>query len=302
MSVIVNKITKRYGEQKALDDVSLTIQPGEIVGLLGPNGAGKSTLMKILSCFIPPTEGTASVMGFDVQEHPQQVQRLVGYLPETNPLYTDMYIREYLSFVAGIYKLGKKASQRIEEMIELTGLEIELHKKIGMLSKGFRQRVGLAQAMLHDPEVLILDEPTSGLDPNQLVDIRNLIKELGKSKTVILSTHIMQEVEAVCDQAIIINKGRIVAYDTTLNLMSMAGGEVILVEFDRAVQPHQFKRLSNLRRYSHQHDNNWLLEPVKGKDIRADLNRWAADQQLHILSLQRKTLRLEETFFQLTKK
>ncbi|MCK9291625.1 MAG: gliding motility-associated ABC transporter ATP-binding subunit GldA [Bacteroidales bacterium] len=302
MSVIVNKITKRYGEQKALDDVSLTIQSGEIVGLLGPNGAGKSTLMKILSCFIPPTEGTASVMGFDVQEHPQQVQRLVGYLPETNPLYTDMYIREYLSFVAGIYKLGKKASQRIEEMIELTGLEIELHKKIGMLSKGFRQRVGLAQAMLHDPEVLILDEPTSGLDPNQLVDIRNLIKELGKSKTVILSTHIMQEVEAVCDQAIIINKGRIVAYDTTLNLMSMAGGEVILVEFDRAVQPHQFKRLSNLRRYSHQHDNNWLLEPVKGKDIRADLNRWAADQQLHILSLQRKTLRLEETFFQLTKK
>lgn len=302
MSVIVNKITKRYGEQKALDDVSLTIQPGEIVGLLGPNGAGKSTLMKILSCFIPPTEGTASVMGFDVQEHPQQVQRLVGYLPETNPLYTDMYIREYLSFVAGIYKLGKKASQRIEEMIELTGLEIELHKKIGMLSKGFRQRVGLAQAMLHDPEVLILDEPTSGLDPNQLVDIRNLIKELGKSKTVILSTHIMQEVEAVCDQAIIINKGRIVAYDTTLNLMSMAGGEVILVEFDRAVQPHQFKRLSNLRRYSHQHDNNWLLEPVKGKDIRAELNRWAADQQLHILSLQRKTLRLEETFFQLTKK
>ena len=302
MSVIVNKITKRYGEQKALDDVSLTIQSGEIVGLLGPNGAGKSTLMKILSCFIPPTEGTASVMGFDVQEHPQQVQRLVGYLPETNPLYTDMYIREYLSFVAGIYKLGKKASQRIEEMIELTGLEIELHKKIGMLSKGFRQRVGLAQAMLHDPEVLILDEPTSGLDPNQLVDIRNLIKELGKSKTLILSTHIMQEVEAVCDQAIIINKGRIVAYDTTLNLMSMAGGEVILVEFDRAVQPHQFKRLSNLRRYSHQHDNNWLLEPVKGKDIRADLNRWAADQQLHILSLQRKTLRLEETFFQLTKK
>lgn len=302
MSVIVNKITKRYGEQKALDDVSLTIQSGEIVGLLGPNGAGKSTLMKILSCFIPPTEGTASVMGFDVQEHPQQVQRLVGYLPETNPLYTDMYIREYLSFVAGIYKLGKKASQRIEEMIELTGLEIELHKKIGMLSKGFRQRVGLAQAMLHDPEVLILDEPTSGLDPNQLVDIRNLIKELGKSKTVILSTHIMQEVEAVCDQAIIINKGRIVAYDTTLNLMSMAGGEVILVEFDRAVQPHQFKRLSNLRRYSHQHDNNWLLEPVKGKDIRAELNRWAADQQLHILSLQRKTLRLEETFFQLTKK
>lgn len=302
MSIIVNHITKKYGAQNALDNVSLNIHQGEIVGLLGPNGAGKSTLMKILTCFIPPTEGMASVMGFDVQDNPLEVQRRVGYLPESNPLYTDMYIREYLAFVAGIHHLGKNAKARIEEMIQLTGLDVEVHKKIGMLSKGYRQRVGLAQAMLHNPEVLILDEPTSGLDPNQLLDIRNLIKEIGKSKTVILSTHIMQEVEAVCDRVVIINKGKIVADDTTANLTALSGGELLVVEFDKPVQPHQFRSLANLKKFTHDQSNIWLLEPLKGKDIRGDLNRWAMQQQLNILSLNKKTLSMEETFLQLTKK
>ena len=198
MSIEIQNITKQYGEQLALNRVSLSIDKG-IVGLLGPNGAGKSTLMKIITCFIPPTSGTVSVNGFNVLEQPMEVKRIVGYLPEHNPLYLDMYVREYLEFVAGIHQLkGKAAKSRINAMIEETGLGPEAHKKIGALSKGYRQRVGLAQAMMHDPKVLILDEPTSGLDPNQLVDIRNLISSLGKEKTVLLSTHIMQEVEAIC--------------------------------------------------------------------------------------------------------
>ena len=213
MSIEINHITKQYGEQLALNDVTLSINKG-IVGLLGPNGAGKSTLMKIITCFIPPTSGTVSVEGHDVMDDPMAVKRIVGYLPEHNPLYLDMYVREYLEFVAGIHQLkGEAARRRIEAMIEETGLGIEAHKKIGALSKGYRQRVGLAQAMMHDPQVLILDEPTSGLDPNQLIDIRNLISNLGKEKTVLLSTHIMQEVEAMCSRAIIINHGRIVSDD-----------------------------------------------------------------------------------------
>ena len=211
MSIQINHITKRYGEQLALNDVTLTINKG-IVGLLGPNGAGKSTLMKIITCFIPPTSGTVSVEGHDVIDDPMAVKRIVGYLPEHNPLYLDMYVREYLEFVAGVHQLkGEAAHKRINEMIDETGLGLEAHKKIGALSKGYRQRVGLAQAMMHDPQVLILDEPTSGLDPNQLIDIRNLISSLGKEKTVLLSTHIMQEVEAMCSRAIVINHGRIVA-------------------------------------------------------------------------------------------
>ena len=218
MSIIIHNITKQYGEQLALNNVNLSIDKG-IVGLLGPNGAGKSTLMKIITCFIPPTSGTASVNGFDVMDHPMEVKRIVGYLPEHNPLYLDMYVREYLSFIAGIHHItGEKANQRIDQMIEETGLGLEAHKKIGALSKGYRQRVGLAQAMMHDPQVLILDEPTSGLDPNQLVEIRGLISSLGKEKTVLLSTHIMQEVEAICERAIIINKGVVVADDKIENL------------------------------------------------------------------------------------
>ncbi len=212
MSITVNKVTKLYGAQKALDEVSFSIEPGQIVGLLGPNGAGKSTMMKILTCFIPPSSGAASVNGFDVMEEAMAVKKIVGYLPEHNPLYQEMYVKEYLEFIGGIFHL-KDLSWRIEEMIELTGLKDEQHKKIEALSKGYRQRVGLAQALIHDPEVLILDEPTSGLDPNQLVEIRNLIGEIGRTKTVMLSTHIMQEVEAVCRRVIIIHKGKIVADD-----------------------------------------------------------------------------------------
>ena len=218
MSIKIQNITKQYGEQLALNNVNLSIDKG-IVGLLGPNGAGKSTLMKIITCFITPTSGNVSVNGFDIIEQPMEVKRIVGYLPEHNPLYLDMNVREFLGFVAGIHHIrGKKAKKRIEQMIEETGLGPEAHKKIGALSKGYRQRVGLAQAMMHDPQVLILDEPTSGLDPNQLIEIRSLISRLGKEKTVLLSTHIMQEVEAICERAIIINKGVVVADDRIENL------------------------------------------------------------------------------------
>ena len=219
MSIKVNHVTKRYDQQLALNDVNLDIEKGQIVGLLGPNGAGKSTLMKIITCFIPQTEGTVSVEGFDTIDNPMEVRQRVGYLPEHNPLYLDMYVREYLEFVAGIHHItGKEAKNRIDEMIEKTGLTVEMRKRIGALSKGYRQRVGLAQAMMHNPSVLILDEPTSGLDPNQLIEIRGLITELGKEKTVLLSTHIMQEVEAMCPRIVIINKGVVVANDTIENI------------------------------------------------------------------------------------
>ncbi len=219
MSIIVKNLTKVYGKQKALNDVSLSIEDGEIVGLLGPNGAGKSTMMKILTCFIPPTSGDVKVCGYDIFDNPMEVRRSIGYLPEQNPLYYDMYVREFLSFVAGIHRIEKKLRrERVEEIIELTGLSKEVNKKIAALSKGYKQRVGIAQALIHDPEVLILDEPTTGLDPNQLVEIRNLIKQVGKTKTVLLSTHIMQEVEAVCSRVVIINNGRLVADDETKHL------------------------------------------------------------------------------------
>lgn len=219
MSIKVSHVTKKYDSQLALNDVNLDIEKGRIVGLLGPNGAGKSTLMKIITCFIPPTEGTVSVEGYDILDDPMEVRRCVGYLPEHNPLYLDVYVREYLEFVAGIHHItGSEAKKRIDEMIEKTGLTVEMRKKIGALSKGYRQRVGLAQAMMHNPSVLILDEPTSGLDPNQLVEIRALITELGKEKTVLLSTHIMQEVEAMCPEIIIINKGVVVANDRIENI------------------------------------------------------------------------------------
>ena len=219
MSIIVKNLTKVYGKQKALNDVSLSIEDGEIVGLLGPNGAGKSTMMKILTCFIPPTSGDVKVCGYDIFDNPMEVRRSIGYLPEQNPLYYDMYVREFLLFVAGIHRIEKKLRrERVEEIIELTGLSKEVNKKIAALSKGYKQRVGIAQALIHDPEVLILDEPTTGLDPNQLVEIRNLIKQVGKTKTVLLSTHIMQEVEAVCPRVVIINNGRLVADDETKHL------------------------------------------------------------------------------------
>jgi len=237
MSILVQNITKLYGKQKALDNVSFSIEPGQVVGFLGPNGAGKSTMMKIISCFIPQTEGTVTVNGLDVNNDSLKVRKLVGYLPEHNPLYLDMYVKEFLTFIGRIQLSADQLKKRLPEILEMTGLSPEQNKKIGDLSKGYRQRVGLAQALIHDPEVLILDEPTTGLDPNQLVEIRSLIKSIGKQKTVILSTHIMQEVEAICERVLIINKGVIVADDNTAALRkgSAAIAETI-VEFDKPIQ------------------------------------------------------------------
>ncbi len=284
MSIQINHITKRYGEQLALNDVTLTINKG-IVGLLGPNGAGKSTLMKIITCFIPPTSGTVSVV------------------PEHNPLYLDMYVREYLEFVAGVHQLkGEAAHKRINEMIDETGLGLEAHKKIGALSKGYRQRVGLAQAMMHDPQVLILDEPTSGLDPNQLIDIRNLISSLGKEKTVLLSTHIMQEVEAICERAIIINKGVVVADDKIENLkQDNATSNVVIVEFESEVSEELLRSIPQVGRVQHVKDNHWILEPQDDTDIRANLMKWSVDRDLIIKTLQKEDLSIEEAFQKLTK-
>ena len=302
MSIEIQNITKRYGEQLALNDVTLSIDKG-IVGLLGPNGAGKSTLMKIITCFIPPTSGTASVNGFDVMEHPMEVKRLVGYLPEHNPLYLEMYVREYLGFVAGVHQLkGEAAHKRIEQMIDETGLGLEAHKKIGALSKGYRQRVGLAQAMMHDPQVLILDEPTSGLDPNQLIDIRNLISSLGKEKTVLLSTHIMQEVEAICERAIIINKGVVVADDRIENLkQANTASNVIVVEFENEVTQGRLLSIPQVRKVQRISDSHWILEPEGDIDIRANLMRWSVDHGVIIKSLQKEDLSIEEAFQKLTR-
>ena len=302
MSIQINHITKRYGEQLALNDVSLTINKG-IVGLLGPNGAGKSTLMKIITCFIPPTSGTVSVNGHDVMDDPMAVKRIVGYLPEHNPLYLDMYVREYLEFVAGVHQLkGEAAHKRINEMIDETGLGVEAHKKIGALSKGYCQRVGLAQAMMHDPQVLILDEPTSGLDPNQLIDIRNLISSLGKEKTVLLSTHIMQEVEAICERAIIINKGVVVADDKIENLkQDNSASNVVIVEFESEVSEALLRSIPQVGRVQQVKESHWILEPQGDTDIRANLMRWSVDNGLIIKTLQKEDISIEEAFQKLTK-
>ena len=302
MSIQINHITKRYGEQLALNDVSLTINKG-IVGLLGPNGAGKSTLMKIITCFIPPTSGTVSVEGHDVMDDPMAVKRIVGYLPEHNPLYLDMYVREYLEFVAGVHQLkGEAAHKRIEAMIEETGLGLEAHKKIGALSKGYRQRVGLAQAMMHNPQVLILDEPTSGLDPNQLIDIRSLISSLGKEKTVLLSTHIMQEVEAICERAIIINKGVVVADDKIENLkQENAASNVVIVEFESEVSEDLLRGIPMVSKVQQVKANHWIIEPQGDADIRANLMKWSVERGLIIKTLQKEDLSIEEAFQKLTK-
>ena len=302
MSILIDHISKRYGDQLALNDVNLTLDKG-ITALLGPNGAGKSTLMKIITCFIPPTSGTVSVNGFDVMDQPMDVKKIVGYLPEHNPLYLDMYVREYLQFVAGVHHLkGQAATKRIEEMIEVTGLGIEAHKRIGALSKGYRQRVGLAQAMMHDPQVLILDEPTSGLDPNQLAEIRGLITHLGNEKTVLLSTHIMQEVEAICSRAVIINKGVVVADDKIENLkQTEASQNVIIVEFESEVDETllcSIPQVSNVKRVK---NNHWILEPQDDIDIRANLMKWSVEKGLIIKTLQKEDLSIEEAFQKLTK-
>lgn len=301
MSIKVEKITKIYGKQKALDEISFNVNAGEIVGLLGPNGAGKSTMMKIITCFIPPTSGSVTVYGNNIFEQSLEVRKRVGYLPENNPLYLDLYVKEYLDFVAGIYKVANKKS-RIEEMIEITGLTIEQNKKIGALSKGFRQRVGLAQALIHNPDVLILDEPTSGLDPNQLIDIRNLIKEIGKEKTVMLSTHIMQEVEAICNRVIIIDKGKIVADDTTENLSSMAAKPgIIKIEFNKTVSIKKLEAIEGVTKVSALSDKIFDLHTDK-QDNREQIFHFAVKNHLVVLSMQQSGTGMEEIFQQLTRK
>ena len=302
MSIIVNNITKIYVHQKALDNVSFKVDAGEIVGLVGPNGAGKSTMMKIITCYLPQTSGQASVCGFDVVEQSIEVRKKVGYLPEHNPLYLDMYVVEYLEFIAGIHKLGKNSSERIAEMIEVTGLEVERKKKIGALSKGYRQRIGLAQALIHNPEVLILDEPTSGLDPNQIVEIRNLIKKIGKEKTILFSTHIMQEVEAVCDKVIVIDKGKIVANKTTVEMHQFDTNCIIVyVEFDTKVNKGMLKEIPGVLDATCIKENSWNIKTKPDRDVRPEIFKFAVKQNITVLSMNIEEQSLEETFHQLTK-
>jgi len=298
MSIEVNNISKSYGAQKALDNISFAVKKGEIVGFLGPNGAGKSTLMKILTTYIAADEGSAAVNGFDVNSQAKAVQQSIGYLPEHNPLYLDLYVREYLAFNADVYKIAKS---RIEEVIQLTGLSNESHKKIGQLSKGFRQRVGLANALLHNPDVLILDEPTTGLDPNQLVEIRNVIKNVGKDKTVFLSTHIMQEVEAICDRVIIINNGQLVADKKLDNLISAEKEQVIEVEFDYKIEEQLIAKIENLTSFKNTHDMIWELTFNADKDMRPTVFDFANANGLKTLQLNQKNKNLETVFREMTK-
>jgi len=301
MSVVVNNLSKHYGSQKALDQVSFSAKKGEIVGLLGPNGAGKTTTMKILTCFIPQTTGSAQVCGYDVVESPIDVRKKIGYLPEHNPLYRDMYIKEYLSFVAGLYHIKKK-KKRVAEMIEMVGLGKEQHKKIQALSKGYRQRVGLAQSMLHDPEVLILDEPTSGLDPNQLAEIRGLIKSLGQEKTVIFSSHIMQEVQAICDRVVIINNGKLVANDSIESLQGASDKfQTILVETKKALPEKLLSTNKDILTIISLGKNRYRIKGSNRIDLREVIFRFAVDQNIILLQLHLEKTSVEDVFQQLTK-
>ena len=299
MSIEVVNISKSYGDQKALDAVSFSVKKGEIVGFLGPNGAGKSTLMKILTTYITADEGSAAVKGFDVNSNQKSVQLSVGYLPEHNPLYLDLYVREYLAFNADVFKVEKS---RINDVIELTGLTSESHKKIGQLSKGYRQRVGLANALLHNPDVLILDEPTTGLDPNQLIEIRNVIKNVGKDKTVFLSTHIMQEVEAICDRVIIINNGKIVTDKKMDKLISSDKEQVIEVEFDFKIEEQAIAKIPHLKSYKNVHDMVWELTFISETDMRPVVFDFANENGLKTLQLNQKNKNLEAIFREITKK
>lgn len=298
MSIEVNNISKNYGAQKALDSISFSVKKGEIVGFLGPNGAGKSTLMKILTTYINADSGTAAVNGSDVNANPKAVQQSVGYLPEHNPLYLDLYVKEYLAFNADVYKVPKS---RIEEVVALTGLTPESHKKIAQLSKGYRQRVGLANALLHNPDVLILDEPTTGLDPNQLVEIRQLIKNVGKDKTVFLSTHIMQEVEAICDRVIIINQGKIVT-DKKLDNLITEKEQILEVEFDGSVSEQLIAKMPNLVSHKSINDRSWELTFVAEGDMRPAVFDFANSNGLRTLQLNQKNKNLETVFREMTKK
>lgn len=303
MSIVVQGVTKFYGEQKALDNVSFEIKTGEIVGFLGPNGAGKSTMMKIITGFIPPTSGNVFVNGIETSGGSLEIKKKIGYLPENNPLYPEMYIREYLQFAASLYKSDIPVKKQIDNIIEVTGLAPEQRKKIGSLSKGYRQRVGLAQALIHNPDVLILDEATTGLDPNQIIEIRNLIRDAGKQKTVMLSTHIMQEVEAICNRVIIIDKGVIVADEEKKDIYSKIhqSRQVIFVEFGSDIDEVSLRSIPNVDSLKKSKGNSWLIESSADQDIRPAIFDFAVRKNLTVLSLQKKENNLEEVFRILTK-
>jgi ABC-2 type transport system ATP-binding protein len=302
MSIVVQGVSKFYGEQKAIDNISFEVKTGEIVGFIGPNGAGKSTMMKIITGFIPSSSGKVCVNGLAVEDDNLEVKKQIGYLPENNPLYPEMYVREYLGFVASIYKKGISGKKQTDNIIELTGLAPEQNKKIGSLSKGYRQRVGLAQALIHNPAVLILDEATTGLDPNQIVEIRNLIKEAGKEKTVMLSTHIMQEVEAICDRVIIIDKGVIVADEVKSKIYSKfkRTKQIVQVEFDKDAMDSSLAEIENVSSVEKIRNNVWLIESEGDEDIRPLLFNFAVKNNLTVLSLHKQETNLEEVFRHLT--
>ena len=303
MSIEVQHISKNYGSQRALSDVSFSVKAGEIAGFIGPNGAGKSTTMKIICGLLAPDQGTVLIHQQRTDQQASSFRHSLGYLPETNPLYPEMYIEEYLTYVAGLYRLGKTAHEKIKDIIGRTGLTAEKGKKIGSLSKGYRQRVGLAQALLHDPAVLILDEPTSGLDPNQIIEIRNLIKEVGKDKTVLLSTHIMQEVEAICNRVIIINKGEIVADSITRQLQDSEEGFImtIFVEFNEDPPVEKIEKIKGVEKIKKVKDNTWLIQCRVTDDIRPALFSFAVENNLVVLSMHRQEKKLEDVFRELTR-
>jgi ABC-2 type transport system ATP-binding protein len=303
VSIAVTSLSKHFGAQKAVDDISFSMKKGEILGFLGPNGAGKSTTMKMLTCYIPPTSGTALINGFDIVDQSLDVRKHVGYLPENNPLYKDMYVREYLGFIASLYKL-KSLRSAVDDMIELTGLGLEQHKQIGALSKGYRQRVGLAQAMIHNPDILILDEPTSGLDPNQLADIRQLIKQFGKEKTVLFSSHIMQEVQALCDRVIIIDKGKIVADDSIKHLDENVGSlQVVNVEFVKTVDKNMFSKIKGIHEIKQgKSKREYELRFMKENDIREELFRLAVSLDNPLIELNTVHRSMEDVFHEFTGK
>ena len=300
MSIIISNLTKIYGRQKAIDNISFEAHDNEIVGFLGPNGAGKSTTMKIVTGYLEANSGTATVNGIDVNTHSLEVKKQIGYLPEGNPLYHEMYVREYLSFIASVHKMKNGVKKRIEEVIDLTGLRLESNKKTGQLSKGYKQRVGLAAALIHDPKVLILDEPTSGLDPNQIVEIRQVIKDLGKNKTVLFSSHILQEVESICDRVIIINKGNIVADDTLSNLQSAnKTSHIVVVQFAKNIKIDLLKSLVGVEKVE-EISNQYHLQTSDPEKVKKLLLEYSLENNLDIISLQSKSKSLEEVFRNLT--
>jgi ABC-2 type transport system ATP-binding protein len=300
MSIEVTNLSKFYGEQAAVNDITFSIKKGEIVGFLGPNGAGKSTTMKMITGFIPASEGTIKVCGKEVSVDAIETRKHIGYLPENNPLYLDMYVKEYLEFVGKIYKL-KNVRERVKEMIQLVGLEVEQNKKIGMLSKGYRQRVGLAQAIIHNPDVLILDEPTSGLDPNQLVEIRDLIRRIGKEKTVMLSTHILQEVEAICDRVIIIRQGKLVADNLASNLQVASDTQVVYAELDDAISKQVLSKNPGISKLEQVNPSTYLIDSESIDDLRKTVAQFAQQNNLLVLTLRTEEKSLEEVFKTLTK-